>query len=172
MKMKSIVAAALVTCSALEGAQAADSAAPVYIPKLELVYTAEVGLTPIETVGETRDGVQRIIPITGGTFAGPAIRGTIRAGAADWNLARHDGTTVVEAYYFLKTSDGVQIKILNRGVIPPRPAGQTGGPPLFTTPVFDAPKGKYDWLNSGVYVGTITPGAGGKAVTIRVFRVT
>ena len=75
--------AAIALCAmALSGAQAAEPR-PVTLPKLELVYTAVVGIAPIEHVGETRDGMQRIIPITGGTFEGPAIRGTVAAGAAD-----------------------------------------------------------------------------------------
>ena len=74
----------------------------------------------------------------------------------------------------MRTSDGVVIKIVNRGVIPPRPAPAAAAAAAFnliTTPVFEAPKGKYEWLNSGVYVGTITPGEGGRSVTIRVFSV-
>ena len=93
---------------------------------------------------------------------------------ADWNLARNDGSTVVEAYYFMRTSDGVVIKVFNRGVLPPRDTQQGGAQspprPAFTTPVFEAPRGKYEWLNSGAYLGTITPRPGGGAVIIRVFR--
>nr|PZN81224.1 MAG: DUF3237 domain-containing protein [Pseudomonadota bacterium] len=147
---------------------------PADFPQLEHVYTAEVEIGPAERVGETLDGVQRIIPITGGTFEGPAIRGTVIPGGADWNLARNDGSTVVEAYYFMRTSDGVVIKVFNRGVLPPRDTQQGGAQspprPAFTTPVFEAPRGKYEWLNSGAYLGTITPRPGGGAVIIRVFR--
>jgi hypothetical protein len=166
-------AAAILQLGLAHAADAPVAAAPKPedFPKLEYVYAATVGIGPIEKVGDTVQGVQRIIPITGGTFEGPAIRGTVFAGGGDWNLARSDGSTAVEAYYFLRTDDGVVIKIVNRGVIPkPKGAGAPARPP-FTTPVFEAPKGKYEWLNDGVYVGTITPKPGGGAVIIRVFKV-
>lgn len=174
-----IAAAAILQLGLAQAADPPASAAPKpeEFPRMEFVYAATVRIGPTEKVGETLQGTQRIIPILGGTFEGPAIRGTVFAGGADWNLARSDGSTLAEAYYFLRTDDGVVIKIVNRGVIP-KPKGQSGGQrndtgapprPPFTTPVFDAPKGKYEWLNDGVYVGTITPKPG--VVIIRVFKV-
>jgi hypothetical protein len=43
------------------------------------------------------------------------------------------------------------------------------GGKLFARPVFEAPKGPYEWLNSGVFVGTLDMGAGG--VRIRFYQV-
>jgi hypothetical protein len=70
---------------------------PAEFPQLEFVYEATVGIAPLEDVGEVSSGHQRIIPITGGSFEGPNIRGKVIAGAADWNLVRNDGVTVVSA---------------------------------------------------------------------------
>ncbi len=42
-----------------------------------------------------------------------------------------------------------------------------GGPAV----TLGAPKGKYEWLDEGVYVGTIGVKPGGGAVIIRVFKV-
>jgi hypothetical protein len=145
---------------------------PAEYPKLEYVYTAAVTIAPIEQVGATANGMQRIIPITGGTFEGPKIRGSVIPGGADWNLARTDGTAAVEAYYFLRTDDGVIIKIVNKGVLPAAKTGDATRRPALTSPVFEAPKGKYEWLNDGVFVGTLVPRAGGGGVTIRVFKAT
>jgi len=41
-----------------------------------------------------------------------------------------------------------------------------------TTPMFEAPKGRYDWLNGGVWVGTLqgTKVDGKSAVRIRFYR--
>jgi hypothetical protein len=140
-------------------------------PQLEFVYEATVDIAPLEDVGEVSAGHQRIIPITGGSFEGPNIRGKVVPGAVDWNLVRNDGVTVVFASYFLRTDDGVYIKIVNQGVNPAlAPGALPPSRPRFTTPTFEAPKGRYDWLNKSVFVGTLTPGVSGK-VRIRVFRL-
>jgi hypothetical protein len=143
----------------------------VEFPQLEFVYEATVGIAPLEDVGDVPSGHQRLIPITGGSFEGPNLRGKVVPGAADWNLVRNDGVTVVSASYFLRTDDGVYIKILNQGVnsaLPP--SAPPPSRPRFTIPSFEAPKGRYDWLNKSVFVGTLAPGAPG-SVRIRVFKL-
>ncbi len=155
----------------VESVQAlARAFSPADAPRAELVYTAEVTIAPPEVVGPVPSGMQRIIPITGGRFEGPAIRGTVFSGGADWNLARNDGATSVEAVYFLRTDDNVVIKITNKGVNPSPAAGGRPSRPGFTIPTFEAPQGKYDWLNKGAFVGTLTVQRPG-AVVIRVFKL-
>lgn len=136
------------------------------LPKLEYVYTAYVDVGPHVDVGEVADGHRRMIPITGGTFTGPLLRGELIPGGADWNLSRSDGATVAEATYYLRTDDDVVIRITNTGV---------GGPPQglrFTTPRFEAPKGKYGWLNQSTFVGTLDVDWNReRPIRIRVFRV-
>lgn len=140
-------------------------------PRTEFVYEAMVTIASAEDVGEVISGHQRIIPITGGTFEGPAIRGKVLPGAADWNLVRNDGVTVVSANYFLRTDDGVVIKISNQGVNSSLPTPATAPVrPRFTIPIFEAPKGRYDWLNKSVFVGTLTLAAPG-CVRIRIFKL-
>lgn len=148
---------------------AADAPPPEELPRLEFVYSAIVAIAAPEDVGDTISGHQRIIPITGGTFDGPRLRGKVLPGAADWNLQRNDGVTVISASYFLKTDDGVYIKILNQGINPKAAPGPEGRP-RFTVPSFEAPKGKYEWLNQAVFVGTLRPGDPG-SVRIHVFKL-
>jgi uncharacterized protein DUF3237 len=147
------------------------------VPKFELLYECDATLQPAVELGKTVEGQRRIIPITGGTFKGPQIRGELVSGGWDWNLSRSDGASTVEAAYYLKTDDGVLIRIVNRGV------GGGGGPPvtdatsgerffMFTHPSFEAPVGKYDWLNRSMFVGTLGARKDAKnAVLIRVFRL-
>ena len=137
-------------------------------PKLEFVYEAHVDIGPLESVGETVQGVQRIIPITGGSFEGPRLKGKIVPGAADWNLLRSDDVSVVSAAYFMRTDDGVLIKILNQGVN--GKSDPTNPRPMFTSPSFEAPKGKYQWLNQGVFVGSLIPSPP-NFVRIRIYRL-
>lgn len=154
--------------------RAADSA--VRVPRCELLYELDATLSPAVELGKTVEGQRRIIPITGGTFVGPRIRGEVVSGGWDWNLSRNDGAGTVEAAYYLKTDDGILIRIVNRGV-------GGGGPPsideatgerffMFTHPSFEAPVGKYDWLNRAMFVGTLGARKDARnAVLIRVFQL-
>jgi hypothetical protein len=144
-------------------------------PTAELALELYVNIAPRVEVGETDDGVRQFIPITGGRFSGAGIRGEVMSGGADWQLRRPDGVVEVYALYSLRTDDGAVIVVDNRGIIVPPPAASNGAAPaaayVRTSPRFHAPQGKYDWLNKNVFVGTITPAAGGGAVIIRAFRV-
>lgn len=122
-------------------------------PGLELLYRAKVKLGEVIEVGETARGNRRIIPIAGGTFEGPEIRGEIMPMGWDWQLDRADGCTDVVADYFLRTDDGVVINVLNTGALCRSDQGNV--PPSRTNPVFEPPLGKYEWLGKGGYVGTI-----------------
>jgi hypothetical protein len=149
--------------------------AGVRVPVLQFVYECHVMLAEIMDFGASPDGRRRIIPITGGTFEGPEIRGQVLGIGADWSLARSDGAGCVEAAYFLRTDDGAIIRVVNKGV----GAGPYGEPTpdgerlfMFTNPVFEAPSGKYDWLNKSMFVGTLGARADvGSSVLIRVFKI-
>ena len=150
--------------------------AGVRVPKLEFVYECDATLESALDFGKTYEGQRRIIPITGGTVRGPKIRGELLNGGADWNLTRNDGAGSVEAAYYLKTDDGVLIRIVNKGVgggAPPTPEKDTGERFfMFTHPSFEAPIGKYDWMNRSMFVGTLGARKDAhNAVLIRVFRV-
>ncbi len=140
-------------------------------PQFEWIYTALVTIGPVEEVGSRPEGLQRIIPITGGRFQGPRLRGSIIPGGMDWNLHRSDGTSLVEASYFMRTDDGVVIKITNSGVNLRAAPGHAHTRPSFTTPVFAAPAGTYEFLNKGVFVGTLEPLPGQNAVRIGIFQL-
>jgi hypothetical protein len=139
-------------------------------PRLEFAFEEIVTLGQAIPVGETPLGSRNIIPITGGTFQGPGIQGTVLAGGWDWQLTRSDGCTEVEADYMIKTDDGVVINVINVGMLcPPRDGRMT---PVRTQPRFEAPNGKYDWLNRTAFIGTLelAPDADGPAVRIRFYK--
>ena len=73
-------------------------------PELEFVMQLNVTLGEAYTVGETQAGKRHVIPITGGTFEGPLLRGSIINGGADYQLISTDGhRTTLEAVYSIKT---------------------------------------------------------------------
>lgn len=145
-------------------------------PKFEFVYECEATLSPAMEMGKTVEGQRRIIPITGGRVRGPKIQAQLLSGGWDWNLSRSDGAGSVDAAYYMKTDDGVLIRIVNRGVGGGgRPAAPSSNGELFfmfTHPEFEAPAGKYDWLNRSMFVGTLGARKDAhNAVLIRVFQV-
>ena len=165
MRRIGIVGLATVACAAMP-------AAAQQSPELEFVFEEVVKLEPAIEVGQTARGHRRIIPIVGGRFEGPDIRGEVMPGGWDWQLDRPDGCTDVVADYFLKTDDGAVINVRNTGTIC-RPAEGEAPPPVRTHPVFEPPLGKYEWLGENAFVGTLelADASEGPAVRIRFYHV-
>lgn len=150
------------------GVVAQDS--PPSAPTLEFAFEEIVMLGAAVPVGGTSLGNRTMIPITGGTFSGPGIKGTIIPGGWDWQLQRDDGCTQIKADYMIKTDDGVVINVVNTGALCPPKDGKFT--PARTQPVFEAPLGKYDWLNRSAFIGTLdlATDVAGPAVRIRFFK--
>jgi hypothetical protein len=132
-------------------AQTTPAAAPVS-PALEFVFEEIVTIGAGVHVGSTPWGERNIVPITGGTFAGPHIKGKILPGGWDWQLATATKCLRIQADYMIQTEDGAIINVVNKGTLCTGADGKASKG--FTTPVFEAPIGPYDWLNGGAYVGT------------------
>jgi Protein of unknown function (DUF3237). len=118
----------------------------------ELVLEISVNCGEILTIGDTPKGFLRVIPIIGGSFSGAGIKGEVIPGGADWNTKMSGLVTHVLAKYTLKTDDGVFISIENEGFLDiERPETY-----IRTVPKFQVLSGsKYDWLRSGVFVGSL-----------------
>ena len=132
----------------------AQSYPPKDAPQLEFALQLKVTLGQAFSIENTQHGRRTVIPITGGTFEGPGIKGTIINGGADYQLANAQGRTELEAIYCIKTDDGVYIHVRNRGIIA---SGQDAdGKPSFyfrAAPQFEAPAdSKYGWLNNALFV--------------------
>lgn len=142
---------------------------PLVPPKAEFVWEAVVTLLPTITIGDSALGERRIVPITGGSFAGPRLRGSVMAGGADRQLIRRDGVRKLDALYELQTDDGVIITVRNQVTIAP----QQGGPDYrFSTIEVIAPSGPYDWLNRLAFVGTLhSLPPERRAVLVRVYAL-
>lgn len=137
--MKKIICAAIV----LMGMGARGMAQSVD-PELEYVMELRVDLDEAFGVGPTAMGNRHVIPIKGGTFEGPRLKGEILEGGADYQL-QNQGRTDLEAIYCIRTEDGVNIHVRNTGLI--------AGSYFYCTPKFEAPRdSKYAWLNDAIYV--------------------
>lgn len=71
---------------------ASSTEIPLVLPQTEFVYEAIAELSPALPLGEGPLGERRMVPITGGNFEGPGLRGKVLAGGADRQLLRKDGT--------------------------------------------------------------------------------
>jgi hypothetical protein len=132
------LAAASVGASNMANAQSAASA-------LESEFLIELSLD----VGDQLDaGHTRIAPVTGGTFGGPRLQGTVRDGGADW-ITQVSGHTSLDVRIALDTDDGVVIYMSYTGVVRPGDNGVYWR----VRPIFQTASEKYDWINHIVCIG-------------------
>jgi hypothetical protein len=85
-------------------------------PKLELAFELHAEVGKPDEVGVVAGGTRRVIPILGGTFTGPNLKGKILPGGADHQLLQPDGFTQLEARYILQTEQNELIYVNNRGM--------------------------------------------------------
>jgi Protein of unknown function (DUF3237) len=86
-------------------------------PSLTRVYRLEAALGVPFDLGEVSQGRRRIVPLTGGTFAGPELNGKLLPGvSADWQILLPDGTALGDIRYTLQTDDGALLYVQSRGV--------------------------------------------------------
>lgn len=124
--------------------------------KTEHLFDARVEIAGMIMVGDSKYGTRRVIPITGGSFEGPKIKGEVLPGGEDWQLVRPDGDTELYARYLLKTSDGVVIQVTNRVLMHMPKAGEKPASFFKSVIDFEAPNNSpYDYLNHGIFLGTL-----------------
>ena len=148
-------------------------------PKVEFVFEERVSLAPAVVLGETALGHRQYIPITGGTIAGPKLKGTVIPGGWDFQLRYPGGCGTLSADYFLKAEDGAVIHILNESFS--CSVGGANGERSFFRPRFEAPKGPHEWLTRGTFVAILeldrgaAPAAGGPpalgSIRIKVYQI-
>ena len=84
--------------------------------KTEHLFTMPVEVEmPLQMVGQTPIGERRIAKVTGGTFEGPKMKGTILPGGGDWLLLRSDGSLQLDVRVTLQTDDDALIYMTYRG---------------------------------------------------------
>lgn len=128
-----------------------------------LLFTVTFTTAPPQLLGKTPLGDRRIVVVTGGSFEGPKLRGTVEPGGTDWILARPDGALQLDVRLCLKTDDGALIGMSYRGyrhgptaVIDRLNRGEKVDSSEYyfrTAPCFETSAPKYDWLNRIISVG-------------------
>lgn len=136
-------------------------------PTYEFLYTVNVTLGERWQVGDYGQGSRVVIPITGGSFEGPHLSGTVSNLGADWGMTDSKGVFFPDTRYNLRTDDGADIYIQTTG--PTRPDGRT-----LLRGTFQTGHPDYEWLNYILAVGVLQRPTGdeqGKFVLIDMWQV-
>jgi hypothetical protein len=142
-----------------------------------LLMMLSVKAAPAQNVGAVPLGTRRTVPISGGIFEGPRLRGTVLpVGSADWLLLRADGVLELDLRATLRTDDGALISMRSFGlrhgppeVIAAIGRGETVDPTTYyfrSTPRFETAHPAYGFLNRLVAVASGDRRAEGPVYTI------
>lgn len=139
-------------------------------PGLTFLARLTVTCAPAVDLGPDGAGRKVMIPILGGTVAGPHLNGAVLPGGADWATRRPDGTTRVWARYALRLDDGTVVGVTNTGTVQAAVQGLRTGR---TAASLDIPDGPHAWLRDRVILGTLDtrPEAEPGVIRIGLFAV-
>ncbi|MET0790930.1 MAG: DUF3237 domain-containing protein [Polyangiaceae bacterium] len=128
------------------------------------LMTLQVAVAPPQRLGAVPHGTRVVVPILGGSFDGPRLRGRVLPGGGDWTLLRADGVLELELRITLETDDGALIYLASFGlrhgppeVIAAIARGESVDPASYyfrTTPRFETGHKKYAFLNRLLAVAT------------------
>ncbi len=132
-------------------------------PCLTKVYRLEATLGQALDVGDIAQGRRRIVPLTGGTFTGPEIKGELLpGGSADWQIVLPDGTALGDIRYTLQTDRGDLLYVQSRGVrhgsaevLARLGRGEDVDASEYTfrtSTQIETAAADLDWLNKGIFV--------------------
>src|SRR3989442_14777423 len=81
-----------------------------------LLMTLQVVVVGAQKIGAVPHGTRATVPIAGGRFEGPRLRGRVVPGGGDWTLLRTDGVLELDLRLTLETEDGALIHTTLFGV--------------------------------------------------------
>lgn len=124
--------------------------------RLQVPEIVDLGATPL--------GRRRIAAVTGGTFEGDRLRGTVvPAPAGDWLLQRADDVFMLDVRLTLRTHDNALVYMSYRGmrhgpadVIARLAAGEVVDPATYyfrMSAAFETSAAQYAWLNKLLAIG-------------------
>jgi len=130
-----------------------------------LLMTLRVTVAAPQNIGAVPHGTRRTAPLSGGSFEGPRLRGTVLpGGSADWLLLRADGVLELDLRATLRTDDGALVSMRSFGlrhgspeVIAAVARGEAVDPATYyfrTTPRFETAHPAYAFLNRLVAVAS------------------
>lgn len=129
-----------------------------------ITLTLTVDFASMVSIGQTPAGLRRIAPVSGGTFSGDRLNGTVLPGGNDWVLNRADGVMVIDVRLTLQTDDRALIYLTYQGRFLAGPEamarfakGEVLDPTDYSLAIiarFECGDPRYSWLNNVIAVGT------------------
>ena len=131
---------------------------------VEYLFTvhATVG-TPV-FIPNGPSGTRLVVEVTGGTFSGPKISGTVNMGG-DWLTLRANGTGQLDVRVLLTAEDGAAIHMTYEGIM----TQAADGPRIITAPKFQTGAENHAWLNDVQAIAFGKPGE--NCVDYDVYRI-
>jgi len=121
------------------------------------LMTVRIVAAPPQKIGAIPHGMRSIVPVTGGDFEGPRLRGKVMPGGGDWLLLRSDAVLELDLRITLETDDRALIYMSFQGlrhgpadVIAALGRGEVVDPANYyfrTVPRFETSTEKYSFLN-------------------------
>jgi hypothetical protein len=131
--------------------------------RFELLVRVAADVGELVSMGPGPLGERRVVPILGGTFEGPQLRGEVLPGA-DWQIARADGVLDIDARYALREQGGGLIRVVSQGyrhappeVLAALARGEDVDPATYffrTVMRFETGAPELAWLNRTIAVAT------------------
>jgi hypothetical protein len=109
------------------------------------LMTVNIAAAPPQKLGTVPHGIRSIVPVTGGDFEGPRLRGKVLPGGGDWLLLRPDGVLELDLRITLETDDHALIYMTFQGL--------RHDSYFRTLPRFETSTEAYAFLNRIVTVG-------------------
>ncbi|KAK3317559.1 hypothetical protein B0T19DRAFT_435193 [Cercophora scortea] len=122
-------------------------------PALTYLYSVNLVMPAGVDIGSVPYGKRALLPISGGTFSGPKLNGTVGIGL-DWGLTDAKGTFSPDALYVLHTNDNATILVTEKGHAP------------HVQISFETASSAYAYLNTIVAYATGGPTAEGVALDV------
>src|SRR2546423_4122718 len=121
------------------------------------LMTVRIIAAPSQKIGATPHGSRSIVPILGGDFEGPRLRGKVLPGGGDWTLLRSDAVLELDLRITLETDDCALINMSSFGlrhgppeVLAALARGESVDPSKYyfrTAPRFETSAPPYAFLN-------------------------
>jgi hypothetical protein len=121
------------------------------------LMTVRILAAPRQKIGAIPHGMRSIVPVIGGDFEGPRLRGKVTPGGGDWLLLRSDAVLELDLRVTLETDDRALIHMSFQGlrhgpadVIAALGRGEVVDPASYyfrTVPRFETSAEKYAFLN-------------------------
>lgn len=137
------------------------------VPAQTFFADLQVAVGPPQEVGNTAQGLRRVIPIVGGSATGVGWTAQVLAGGADFQLVVSDRLALLDARYCLQTDGGDLIYVQNRAVRSGPPelmakllrgelldAASTAQIYFRCSPTFETASPALRWITERMFTGT------------------